>query len=147
MQHKVYFATAILLGFSILISVGCGNPDSRYIKVEGTVTYNGTVLEKAIVTFRPVESNGEAGTGATDAGGKYTLTSPNADGGGTGVLPGEYVVLIQKEEVTNVFGTDPDGADETVIRKHLLPEKYRKDSPLKVTVSKSSRKHDFDLTD
>ena len=169
MQHKVFFAT-VFLGFFVLVSIGCGNPDSNFVKVEGTVSYNGTPVDGAIITFMPVDQSGTSGSGGTDASGRYTLNSPGAAREGSGVLPGEYTVLIQKEEVTSILGPDTialqqgqiteedyrkrmdakgiDSDSRTEV-KDLLPVKYRRAnlSPLKVTVDKGNSKHDFELTD
>jgi hypothetical protein len=163
MQHKI-FASA-LLGFFLLVSVGCGNSDSKFAKVEGTVTYKGEAVSGAIVTFMAVDPNGISGSGGTDASGKYTLNSPGAVKEGAGVLPGEYVVMIQKEEVTYILGQNtkdfqagkiPEeeyekrgGSDgDRAETKDLLPVQYRRpNSPLKATVSKGDTKHNFDLTD
>ena len=167
MQYKDFF-TVVFLGFFILVSVGC-NPDSRFVKVEGTVTYNGAAIEGAQVAFQPVPPDGVQASGDTDATGKFTLTSVGAESGGTGALPGEYIVRIWKEQVTNT--PDPDeelqkqgkityeelqrrmatkgpNAGTKVERVDLLPKKYKgHDSPLKVTVNKGSRTHNFELSD
>lgn len=169
MQHKTFFASFFII-FFLLVLVGCSNPDSRFVKVEGTVTYQGEKVAGAIVTFQPVDQSGLTGAGGSDVNGKYTLTSPGAVGAGMGVLPGEYTVQILKEDVTYILGPDAKAleagsiteeefakrmaakgtdTDTTVIRKHVLPAQYRRpDSPLKATVAKGRvSTHDFVLVD
>ena len=172
MQHNIFF-TSILLGLSVLVFAGCKNPDARFVKVEGTITYNGQTVGGANVAFTPVGGDGEPAAGKTDASGKYTLTSGGAKSGGTGVLPGEYSVRVWKTESTET--QDPDTAayergeityDELqsrrggggssssvatqITRKDLLPPKYSKPSTtdLKATVVQGGvSKQDFDLKD
>jgi hypothetical protein len=106
MQHNPFFASflSVLL---ILVLTGCGNRDSRYSRVEGTVTYNGQPVEGGTVNFQPILPEGESASGITDAGGKFTLTSVNAINGGRGALPGDYNVVLSKVEPPP---PDPDQA-------------------------------------
>ena len=168
MQHKIFFAT-ILLGLFVLVSIGCGNPDARFAKVEGKITYKGDAVEGALVTF--MSTDGASATGTTDANGKYILTSSGASGGGTGAIPGDYTVLVKKTE--SIETRDPDdvalekgeityevhqqrmaakgpNAGSKFERKELLPEKYGKASMtnLKATVVKGKNPPiNFDLDD
>jgi len=103
MKQNNFFATAFAALLLFPLS-GCSNTDSRYSKVEGTVTYNGVAVEGATVSFQPVTSEGESASGRTDANGRFTLTSASAQDGGRGALPGEYRVAIEKREVRS----DPD---------------------------------------
>jgi len=167
MQHKTFFAMSLIV---VLFLTGCKNPDSKYVKVEGTITYNGEAVEGATVVFMAVDPGNESGTGTTDAGGKYTLTSAGATSGGTGVQPGEYTVTVKKTLETRT--PDPDEVlhekgeityDELqarmsrkglsggtkVERKELLPAKYgQPSSGLKASVVKGKNPpFDFPLTD
>ena len=96
----------VLASFSLLILVGCANPDARFVRVEGTVTLNGEPVEGAVITFLSTVADGDSAAGNTDANGRFTMTSSSAAGAGTGVLPGEYTVVISKRDVP----PDPDGA-------------------------------------
>ena len=168
MQHNRFF-TAAFISFFLLLSAGCSNSDARYVKVEGTITYKGQAIEGATVSFLPDASDGEPAAGLTDAEGKYTLTSSNAIGGGTGVLPGTYTVRVVKTQST--VTQDPDEAEQRgeidyselqrrlsakggsatkVKHEEMLPKKYSQPSttPLKnVSVAKGAGTLDFDLTD
>ena len=169
MQHRTFFAT-ILTGFFVLAFVGCNNPDSRYVRVTGTITYNGLPVEGATVTFMAVDSNGESGSGRTNANGMYVLTSPGAINAGTGVLPGEYTVRVAKIHVEEILhpieeaynrgeitydefssrmaAMGPGAGDPRTIHTQLLPEKYGShETELRATVNQGRNpSFDFDLT-
>jgi len=168
MRHSV-----IILSLFVLAFIGCNNPDARFTKVEGTITYNGEAVAGASIIFSPTDSSGESASGKTDKSGKYTLTTAGAENAGTGVAPGTYNVLVTKVQSTQT--SDPDVLAEqrkeiteeelqrrlaakgltpsTAVKieyKHLLPEIYGQPSstPLKATVSKGRvSKQDFALTD
>jgi len=168
MQHNFFF-TLVLVGLSVLVFAGCNNPDARFSRVEGTITYNGVPVEGANVTFAPASGTGDPAAGLTNASGKFTLTTAGATNAGTGAVPGEYIVQVSKVETSQT--TDPDEAayhrqeityDELQVRlsnkggsrttyayKALLPTKYdAHDSPLKATVVKGKNEpFVFDLTD
>jgi len=164
MQHSKIFATA-LTALLVLVLTGCKNPDAKYTKVEGTITYKGEPVSGATVQFQSVIPEGESATGITDANGKYTLSSTQAKEGGRGALPGDYSVIVRKIEPSP---PDPDqeayekneidynelqarlarrgpGATSSV-RKSLVPEKYKDaKTPLKATV-KPGKNDPFDYT-
>ena len=167
MQHTKFFAVS-LIGFFLLGLAGCSNPDSKYAKVEGTITYNGEPVEGATVTFQSTTAGGESASGVTGAGGKYSVTSVYAVQGGAGVLPGDYMVTVSKRSRP----VDPDEEahrkgeityDELQKRKagkspsagagpseHLLPRKYTvaSESGLKATVQQGKNPpFNFDMTD
>jgi hypothetical protein len=165
MYHKHFFVS-IIIGFSVLAFVGCSNPDSKYSKVEGTVTLDGQPVEGVTVTFYPVEQGLEGAVGRTNASGQFSLTSTGALQGGTGVLPGEYRVTVSKSQPP----VDPDVEayeqgkityDEVQKRmdardpsrqleaKELLPEKYTKLDTTDLTAMVKNGNNEpfiFDLT-
>ena len=160
----------LIIGLFVLGMIGCRNPDARYTKVEGVVTYKQQPVEGATVTFLPSDTGTdiEPAAGITDANGKFLLTSSKAIKGGTGILPGEYVVLISK--ITTPPDPDHEAFEQGKITfdeyqarynrkdpykrdpppKHHLPEKYSKkdktDLKAKVEPRKNPPFH-FDLTD
>jgi len=169
MQHNFRF-TLVLVGLSVIVFSGCTNPDSKFVKVEGTITFNGEAVEGATVTFDPADSNGESATGTTDASGKYKLTSAGAKNTGSGALPGSYTVRVMKTQTTYILDQDEEAYQRGDIdydelqkrnaaknrqdsgakaeRKELLPEVYSRASrtPLKATVEKGKTGPiDFDL--
>jgi len=143
MQHNSFFAMA-LSALLVLGLVGCSDPDSRYSRVEGTVTYNGQLVDGATIRFQSVDPEGESASGTTDAGGKFTLTSTGAKDGGRGALPGEYTVLVIKyeqappdpdqeahdrgeidyNELQARQSRRPPGASSGAVSKSLVPAKY-----------------------
>lgn len=77
-----------------LASVGCGG---KTVKVEGTVTLDGTPVEGASVVCTPVDGgeSGRTAQGLTGPGGVFHLTTTKPD---DGALPGEYKVAISYKE-------------------------------------------------
>jgi hypothetical protein len=100
-MRQNHFFTAILIGLFAFTLIGCSNPDTRFAMVEGTITYKGQPVEGATVTFVPESSVGEAASGMTGTGGRFTLNSSGAARAGSGALPGEYTVLVVKREARN----------------------------------------------
>ena len=104
-QYKI--STAVFSALFVLALTGCSNPDSRFSKIEGTVTYNGEPVEGATVRFQATSPDGVSAGGMTNANGKFVLTSIGATAGGSGALPGDYQVVITK---TEALPGDPDQA-------------------------------------
>lgn len=133
----------VLLGVLAAMAAvtGCGKSDGL-VPVSGTVTLDGSPLEKAVVTFHPQAGAKGNGSGATtDAAGKFTLMSPQ---GKKGILPGEYAVTVSRRELTpkaekmvaemQAQGQAPALTDSD--SKEALPLPYTKPetSPLKQSV-------------
>lgn len=135
--------------------VGCpGGGDADHpdtVSVTGTVTYNGSAVEGATVTFSPTASGGSASIGTTDASGKFTLQS---QWGTKGAVAGSYAVAISKTEVQGGAGDAEeapadDNAPPAEITEHL-PEKYKSAQTSELTAEvKADGDNDFkfDLTD
>ena len=126
--------TVFLASFSIMAVVGCGG--SKWpptYKSSGTVTLDGTPVERATITFYPLDGQKPANA-TTDANRNYELTSFNA---GDGATPGSFGVAIQKfpaieietipggtpydESMNTDEGPSPDSEKDPV---NELPEKY-----------------------
>lgn len=87
--------------FALSLVVGCGGPElpdyaEKLVPVSGKITRGGEPLEGAQVFFVPVDNNGEAADGYTDAEGKYELITQKA---GPGAVPANYNVAISRFEV------------------------------------------------
>jgi len=167
MRYYLFFAVA-LVGLFVLSSIGCGGSDSQFVRVEGTIAFNGQPVDGATVTFQPMDSEGGAAAGTTDANGAFTLTSGHAMRGGTGVLPGEYRVLVSKraplppDPIQEAYDRGEFDYDELQRRRaavstrpatagptNLFPEKYSKPSTtdLRATVVRGNNSpFNFDLT-
>ena len=133
-KNLLYSMTVFLASFSIMAVVGCGG--SKWpptYKSSGTVTLDGTPVERATITFYPLDGQKPANA-TTDANGNYELTSFNA---GDGATPGSFGVAIQKfpaieietipggtpydESMNTDEGPSPDSEKDPV---NELPEKY-----------------------
>jgi len=102
---------------SYLLLVGCNVGDGLQA-VTGAVTMNGSPLEGATVVFAPSEGDRGNALGATNEAGKYELKY----GRNAGVLPGKYIVLIHKSEITET--------DE----REAIPAQYNQHSTLEAVV-------------
>jgi len=141
--------TLLLVAFftALVLTTGCGDGKLATIVVTGTVTYDGSPLDGASITFSP-KGDGHAAFGVTDTNGRYTLQtilgSPDA-----GTTPGDYAVQIEKFEVL------PPLSEEELARgvqppspKRLIPERYADyaTSGLAATVKKGEKNEfNFDL--
>lgn len=119
------FAAALVLDLCFLS--GCSNPDRVYSKVTGTVTMDGAPVDGCILTFFPQSSDGEGGSGKTDAQGAFVVTSQNAENGGTGLKPGEYKVTVMKN--ADFIDEDEDAYNNGEITYDELQERRAKKDP------------------
>jgi hypothetical protein len=142
-------------GLALCSIQGCsggkeGDPNGK--TVTGTVTYNGSPVEGANVTFMSANSSA---FGLTNAEGKYQLTTAS----GEKVSLGDYQVSIVKKEApppsaasTNeaeYVPPDPN-APPAPAPKDLLPAKYADAAKSGLTANVTAdgeNKFDFALTD
>jgi hypothetical protein len=123
---------------------GCGHSSDR-IAVTGAVTLDGKALPDAVVTFLPQGATGGlGGSGKTGPDGRYAMTSAQ---GGTGILPGEYTVVVSRLLRPDGSPPQPDRPPIESDARETLPAVYsnRDLSTLKATVSKDAPVHDFAL--
>ena len=112
---------------AILIMVaGCGAKYPATAPVVGVVTYNGSPLDGAQITF--FGEQGRPATGVADGQGRFRLMTFAP---GDGALPGEYAVVITKSEQGSA---DPNNPYAPV--RSLIPVRYgdRSKSGLNATV-------------
>jgi hypothetical protein len=124
--------------------VGCGGAAGR-VEVTGTVTLDGRPLDGATVTFYPEgQTGGLGGSGRTGPDGRYTLTDAR---GGTGVLPGEYRVVVSRLLRPDGSAPDPAAPPAESDARETLPAAYhdRDATRLRARVSADARVHDFAL--
>ncbi len=151
-----YRFAPLVFSVSLLIFAGCSSSDtaeSLGATVSGSVTYNGSPVDGAMVTFRPASEGAQGAFARTDAEGKYELSSSAA--ATSGVVPGEYNVTVTKTEVgqSNVASEeDPDYnpyAAGPSKPKSVLPKKYAdaKTSGLEFTVTSGENDLPIELTD
>jgi hypothetical protein len=129
---------------------GCGssrNPEwADTVPVSGSVTYNGSPVEGASVTFRPDSSQDRGAVGVTDASGQFRLMTyePN-----DGAIPGSFRVTIEKTVLEGAIETDDSLAPPAKTRD-LLPVRYKNvdTSGLSAEVEEGEEKEfPFELSD
>ncbi len=142
---------------ALLLSVGCEQAaptrtDMKPTKpVTVTVTYNGTAVAGATVSFIPAEGS-DAAFGLTDAQGVAKLKTYAE---GDGAVLGAHKVTISKTESSGAAAADesspeydPNATGSEI--KYLLPQKYMSpvDSGLTAEVTESGpNEFKFELTD
>jgi hypothetical protein len=151
----------------VLAGVGCGadphvegRPET--VAVTGKVTYNGTPVEGASVTFHAQQAAGAPGQGEaahsafgrTDSNGEFQLRTFEP---GDGAVPGEYRVSISKYEAAADTGaTDeenyvpPEEGEPLPTPESLLPVEYSnpQTSELTANVTREGENHfPFELTE
>lgn len=132
-----------------LVTVGCGTEKverPETVPVSGTIMYNGEPVGSANVIFR--HKDGQSSSyGKTDAQGRFQLQTFEAN---DGARPGEYVVSVQKYEITKpeLPEEHPDYVPPPP-PKPLVPEKYMdpKTSGLTANVQDAENNFNFDLKD
>lgn len=90
---KLMLVAALVVAVASL--AGCGK-DEGYRKTTGKVTMGGQPVAGAMLVFYPKASDGESGSGMTEADGTYTVTCAGSSKGGSGLKPGEYQVTVSK---------------------------------------------------
>lgn len=119
---------AILAVFAVA-AVGCAKPSSGGLPVKGQVTYNGTPVQGASITFVS-PAGGAPGFAMTDAEGKFTVRSSQ----GEGLPAGSYQVTVTKTDAPSPQNTvsdqdpgyvPPDPNAPPVVIKDVLPAKYK----------------------
>lgn len=155
--------TALICLIAILPCMlsGCRGkgPPTQYI--EGTVTLDGQPVEKALVSFVPVQAQDMSNldnlnvpliaTGNSDTEGKFRLSAVQGGKIGRGTTIGEYRVTIVKKELLN----PPVVKDGKVIKPMNGPPKFQyvvpkafedpKKSDIVVTVKKGANRFEFAL--
>jgi hypothetical protein len=136
-----------------------GAPRVTTHKVTGKVTFNGTPVANANVTFSPTGPGIPSAMGLSDTQGMYTLTTYDA---GDGAAAGTYKVMVYKtapKAENSAPQHDPTGKTATMKPQghggkagaaggggSLLPEKYASaDTPLQKTVNEGENTIDLAL--
>lgn len=127
----------VLAMVPLYFTLGCGGGVDTTV-VTGTVTLDGTPVEKALVNFTPEGGGGLPSYAHTKADGTFALQTPQGEVGG-GTTPGTYVVTVTKNipTPTGAKRKNSSGVEEDVMEnKNEIPEIYAipKTSPLKETV-------------
>ena len=159
MRCSIPFPVRAMACLPIVLAIGCPSSSSRMVPAGGTVTYNGSPVEGAAVSFTPVAGGkGQSAMASTNSSGRFDLTTSNT---GDGALPGKYnVTVIKRENPQDKLDADTSAderlrksqdADGTGRRaaKSLIPEKYSdvKTSGLIHTVDVDGSEFKIDLKD
>lgn len=130
-MKRQYLFLLILSSF-LVGAYGCGNTDGRF-EVSGTVTFNGTPIEKGAITFIPKDGK------TANFGGPIVRGTFKARG-----IPGKMVVQCYGFRDGQPMKIEE--SDEPIIsQEQYLPESCNKKSTSIVDVSASNRKFTFDL--
>lgn len=126
-------AAVMLLAF---LGLGCSRGDGR-ISVSGTVSLDRQPLSNGFISFMPAGPHGSP-AGGPIAAGRYAAK----------VSPGEMVVEIRATQ--QVPKEHPVASDvergTTTVQQEIVPERYNKQTTLRILVSGTSRQHDFQLS-
>lgn len=151
----------LLVGMPLLLGCGGGAAAGpKTAKATGVVTYKGTPVAGATVTFTAPKSP-RTGVGVTDNKGEFTIGTFGAN---DGAVLGDHVVTVAKrqgsteqmkpEDYMKNMTAGPGGGSKPAIPgsdiKNELPEKYAsaEKSPLKAKVEAGAKNEfKFDLTD
>lgn len=155
----------LVLGSFVLTGCGGGADRPAMVPVSGTVSYNGSPVEGATVTFA-AGTSARSSTGVTDSGGKFRLTTFDTN---DGAPAGEYTVTIAKFEadassLDSSVGSSPEKMKEMMAKqqalmsgkavadkpKAKLPTKYadgKTSGEARKVVAGESNDFKFDLTD
>ena len=123
-------------------------PDASVI-VTGIVTMDAKPLDKAMVTFVPVDGakQGNGGSGFTDSAGKYELSSQVGEKAIPGTPPGKYKVLISR--MVRPDGTVADAMEPPMMTaaREMIPLQYSdySGSTLTANVSTSGGTYNFEI--
>lgn len=133
-------ATAGLCLVLIAGVIGCGEQQDGAAKqlptlrVKGLVTYKGTPVDDATISFHPVTAGNPGAVGKSNSAGEFSLRTYKA---GDGAPEGEYQVSVQKSEIGGIeqksgaemfkdMEKQAQSGHQAVVERplSLIPEKY-----------------------
>lgn len=140
----------IIFTLILLSCYGCGRKGPAVCYVEGIVTFQNAPLDKANVSFVPVDPDSGTlfATGMTDAEGKFVLTATQGGASQKGTTPGEYrVVILRNKDTPKGYMPGMNADDKVPLYDSLIPDKYTdvQQTPLKAVVEKKKNVFDFPL--
>jgi hypothetical protein len=99
LMREYFFPVAVVVGLCLVGAAGCGTKTrlAGLSPVEGTVTFQGSGVEGAMVVFVPATATTRAAVGTTDATGRFKLTTKDP---GDGAAPGPYLITVSKTEAS-----------------------------------------------
>ena len=145
------FVWAAVVAVSVGVLAGCDAPPrSNYdglglVPVTGTITLDGQPLAGAVVSFDAPD--GQFAYGLTDSSGNYSL---QVDSVAKGCPSGPRTVRISTARKVLGLNSDEEGGSggegpPKPKVEERVPEKFNKNSELKIEVTKDKTDYDFDL--
>ncbi len=143
MRTRFLSVAGILITF-----IGCGGNDLGTVSASGVVTWNGSPVPGANVTFLREAGGGPAAFAVTDAAGHFELRTASQ----CGAIPGHYKVLIQRDNSLDF--KIPDGVsrqeymEQNGLRpRPLLPVRYSQveGTPLQFEIFKEAAKNEYQV--
>jgi hypothetical protein len=114
------------------VSVGCGSASKS--KVSGQVNLDGRPATRGLITFEPVDGNGQSAGIGLDGQGAYSLP----------MSPGKKKVIIALSKVVGqrqVYQGDPNSP----VIDDLAPVDFTSLSPLEIEIAPGASRQDFEL--
>ena len=123
------------------LSSGCAKTDRAAIN--GTVTLNGTPVEKGSITFRPQPGTASPSAGANITSGKFSIAAEQ------GLLPGTFRVEITANRLTGEKVTTRFSSQPVQLEEQYIPDKYNTSSELEITIVPNAGRitQDYELID
>ena len=147
-RGTLFVRSLLALSASCLVT-GCSkaNPDyaESMVDVLGTVTLDGEPLAGAMLTFIATEGPSRTTAATTGPAGAYSLKTSDV---GTGVVPGSYLVVINKFVQPDGSPVPQDTPPMDVGATDIIPEMYSSFAmpTLSAEVTSDGGLIDFDLT-
>lgn len=133
-SFAIRFASATLPRLMlILMATGCGS--SKPI-MEGTVTLDGTPIEKGTIVLMPAGGKGQPAGGGIEAG-RYSFPA----------TPGTLQVIIKANRKDGKMPDPMSPGSGAMIDRYVnyVPERYNEKTELTVTIKPGTNKQDFQL--
>jgi hypothetical protein len=140
MKFHTRISGAILALLCITGLTGC-NTGPEMVPISGAVTFEGKPIPLGKITLRAIEGTRAPAVGGTIKDGKYTIDTRG------GAPPGTYRVAIEAVAKVGESQIDIPGASTDQLVQYI-PEKYNKNSELKLVVESGSgpMEKNFELT-
>jgi hypothetical protein len=123
----------------LLCLTGCSGGDvSDRQAVSGTVSLNGSPLEKGTVSFQPMEKG--VGGGGTITGGKYAIARND------GPTTGKHRVVISSAGGSSAESANAAPGEPPPPPKELVPEDWNVKSDHTVEIKSGKNEQNFDIT-
>ena len=156
MTTKKFIAPLVVFSFALSLA-GCGDKGPAVQFVEGTVSFDGNLIDNCSVTFSPKDKSDSStgvnrpllSSGLTDAKGHFRLSAVMGGAIGGGTTVGEYAVCIVKKEPVpqrNLNQRPGEGTPEPEYR-YITPRIFEEEgtTPITLKVEKGKNRFDFDL--